>query len=265
MSKASRVLALAISSIVIASGCSQPYKGVVRPTKAAALSPEMANMTEASIEHHLKLNPQVALPTVLAVAKLESNTSNWNKYGGHYNSSNAESGTLAAIQGEEAERWRSLTKLKTSLGFPIVEQVQFISPLVCKSNPTLKDLRDAAAMLHAPIVLVYSGADTHAEGVNSAAMAYWTIIGLFLVPGNTVGHFSADFAILVDTQTGGIIATAEGEAKKEENVLYGAVEIARTRTREQADVESLRHLHDNVTAALSALRSPVADAASERN
>lgn len=265
MSKATQKLVHVALIVATTGGCSQPYKGVVRPTKAAALSPEMSSLTEASIEHHLKLNPQVTLPTVLAVAKLESNTSNWNNYGANYYSSNSASGTLAPIQGEEAERWRSLTKLKASLGSPIVEQVQFVSPLVCKANPTLKDLRDAAAMLHAPIMLVYSGADTHAEGVNSAAMAYWTIVGLFLVPGNTVGHFSADYAILVDTQTGGIIATAEGEAKKEENVLYGAVEIARTRTREQADVESLRHLHDNVTAALTALRSPVADATPEKN
>ncbi len=265
MSKASRVFALVITSVVAVTGCSQTYRGVVRPTKAAALSPEMANLTEASIEHHLKLNPQVSLPTVLAVAKLESSSRASGKIAYYYDAQYKNGAPLGIIQGEEADRWRSLTKLKNSVGTQIIEQVQFVSPLICKSNPTMKDLRDAAAMLHAPVLLVYSGADTHEEGVNSAAMAYWTIVGLFLVPGNTVGHYSADYAVLVDTQTGGIIATAEGEAKKEENVLFGAVEIAGDRTRESANVESMKHLHDNVLAALVALRSTEVTASSTGN
>ena len=79
--------------------------------------------------------------------------------------------------------------------------------------------------------------------------------GLFApsVPGNTVGHYTACQGVLVDTRSGFILATVEGEAVREENVLPGAVDIARDRIRRQAQTEAVASLHDNFRKTLAAL------------
>lgn len=235
-------------------GCSATYKGVVKPTpKMADLSPEMAALTEAGINEYLNANVKTEFPTVLAVARIRPR---WD-----FRDAN-DRAEVAVISGEEAEGWRKLTQAKGPDGRPFVSQIHLVSPLLVPQGASLKTLRDATALLHAPILLVYSQEDNHEEGYNSAAMAYWTIIGLFLVPGNTVGHYSACAAVLVDTRSNAVLATADGESKKEENVLAGAVEIARSRTQAQSRTEAIAHLQGDFSGTLAALaQSSVASSA----
>jgi rhombotail lipoprotein len=160
---------------------------------------------------------------------------------------------LETIRGQEAEGWRAMAGKGDPLSPRLLDQVQLVSPMLASQQPTLKSLRDAAALLHAPLLVVYLQQDSSDDGYNSAAMAYWTIIGLFLVPGHTVGHYSTCQAVLIDTRSGFVLATAYGESLKEENVLPGAVPIAIDRTCRQAREAAVAALQQDFRATLAGL------------
>jgi hypothetical protein len=210
------------------------------------LSPDLAIFENDKIEIYLAANARPPFPCTLAVAKLvDSRAEHGHPYG------RGASYVLEVISGLEADGWRKLAE-KSAGGSPqAINQVQFINPLLGGASPDLKRLRDAAAMLHAPVLLVYVQNDDRQSGYNDAAMAYWTLVGLFVVPGNTVGHYTTCQALLVDTRTGLIYATAEGEAKREENVLPGAVGIATPRVEQRARAEAVAELQANVEQTLT--------------
>jgi len=224
-------------------GCAKPYYAVVAPTpRLALLSPELANLTEASIETYLKANVQARFPTVLAVAKVAATGP-----GVYYRSErNASALQLQVLQGDEADGWHKMTEVRDKVNEPLITQVHFVSPMLVSGTANLKSLRDAAALVHAPLLLVYMESDDARDGYNEAAIAYWSIVGLFVVPGNTVGRYSVCQAVLVDTQSGFILATAQGESKREENVLPGAVDIARDRLQKTTPAEAAARLQDMI-------------------
>ncbi len=217
--------------LVIFAGCAS-YQKCVKPTPALSrLSPELANLTDEKIDLYLRSNVKPAFPTVLAVAKLTSGYS-WR--------SSSSSPTLETIRGEEAAKWRKMAGPGRS-----ISQVHFLNPLLMEAPLTLKKLRDAAALTHAPLLMVYLQTENSSSGYNSAAIAYWSIIGLFVVPGNTVGHYAVCQAILVDTRTGVLLATDQTESIREENVLAGAVDIARERVEKETIDDSVATLQNN--------------------
>ncbi len=214
-------------------GCAAQYHGMVEPVpQFSALSPELEHLTDAAIDTYLKADVKARFPTVLAIARV--------------NLHDRRSGlSVEYVKGEEAHAWASLTDLADQGGPHLVSKVQFVSPMLCGRHPTLKSLRDAAALLHAPVLVVYMQEDNADEGQNAAAMAYWTIVGLFTVPGNTVGRWSVCQLLVIDTQTGFILATAQGESKGEEEVLPGAVDIARRRLETKVPAEAIAALQQS--------------------
>jgi len=229
----------------VAAGCSAMYCGVSRPAAdLKPLAPELAGFTDETVEAYLKSRPEADFPCTPAIAKLGS--ASGADFAGHGEYE------MRMMESEEAEGWR---KLVTKEGTPAspVEDVHFITPMLSGAHPDLKRLRHVAAMLHAPILLVYIEACNSDEGRNAAAMGYWTIVGLFVVPGHTVGHHSVCQALLVDTRTGLILATAEGDAKREENVLPGAVEIAARRVERRSRAEAVAGLQADVIDGLRTL------------
>jgi hypothetical protein len=254
-----RKLAIVGFLVVSIGGCSS-YKGVVRPVpKLTALSPELVNLTDRTIDLYLRSNVKPTFPTVLAVAKLKSSYSYWGDCGDY---SHLE---LDTLKGDEADNWRQLAGHRDKSDRVLIDQVQFINPMLTGGDLTLKTLRDAAAILHAPMLLVYLQADRGEEGYNPAAMAYWTIAGLFVIPGNSVGYHSVCQALLVDTRTGMILASIQGEGKREENVLAGAVSIAKDRTQKQARTEAERKLQEEFESTLNTLATPNASSAMNRD
>ena len=229
-----------------AAGCAT-YELVEPVAELSALSPELQNLTEAKIETYLTADAKPAFPATVAVGKLTPPYYAWARASGQGELS------LATVGGEEAEGWRSLAGLDGEPGQGVVEQVHFISSLLAGGQPDLKNLRDAAALLHAPVLLAYIQVDSANDGYNEAAIAYWSVVGLFVVPGHTVGHHTVCQALLVDTRSGFILASAQGESKREENVLPGAVEIARGRTADQAQAEAIANLQVEVGKALLAI------------
>jgi hypothetical protein len=222
-------------------GCAEAmYSTVVKPVpKLSLLSPELENLTDDVIETYLTADVRPVFPSVLAVTKVGVG------YRGVLE--------LETIRGQEAEGWRAMAGKGDPLSPRLLDQVQLVSPMLASQQPTLKSLRDAAALLHAPLLVVYLQQDSSDDGYNSAAMAYWTIIGLFLVPGHTVGHYSTCQAVLIDTRSGFVLATAYGESLKEENVLPGAVPIAIDRTCRQAREAAVAALQQDFRATLAGL------------
>jgi len=231
-------------------GCADAmYSTVVKPVPTLSmLSPELQNLTDSAIETYLTADVRPVFPSVLAVAKVA-----YDPGSRAYRRGAGAAGELETIGGEEAEGWRAMAEPCEPDSLVLLNQVHFVSPMLVSGPPTIKSLRDAAALLHAPLLLVYVQQDNSDDGYNAAAMAYWTIIGLFCVPGNTVGHCSVCQAVLIDTRSGFILATADGESLKEENVLPGAVPIAVGRTCEQARAEAATNLQQNFRATLADL------------
>jgi hypothetical protein len=220
---------------MMSGGCAEPYKNIVRPVpKMSLLSPELENLSDFKVETYLTADARPVFPTTLAVAKMGSSERRY-----YRSAEDRKNDPVEMLRGVEAEGWRSLPGDLRAGGTRVLEQVQLVSPLVAPTPVTLKGLRDAAALLHAPLLFVYVQDDQSSEGYNDAAMAYWTLVGLFVVPGHTVGHYTVCQGVLVDTRSGFILATAEGEALREENVLPGAVEIASDRVRREAQVAAV--------------------------
>ena len=245
------LLSALVIPICLSVGCAS-YEAVVKPaTSLSILSPELKNLSDATIETYLKANAQPTFPAVLAVAKVDTKPSYWVYHNDE--SRNTPIGSLALLQGDEATGWQKMKDLRNSEGQPIVSQVHLISSLLVEGSPNLKALRDAAALVHAPLLLVYLQSDDAQQGYNDAAVAYWSIVGLFVVPGNTVGRYSVCQAVLVDTQSGFILATAQGESKKEENVLPGAVDVARDRQQKVVPAEAVTRLQEMIRNTLQEL------------
>jgi hypothetical protein len=241
MSKTARVgwIGLLVAIAAGLPGC-VTYRPVVKPIpRLSELSPELENLTDDRIETYLKADVRPSFPCALAVAKLESAP------GGYGTRDGRHAPQVEMLRGNEANGWRGLASMPEGKG-SLITQVQLVSPLLCGENPSLKSLRDAGALLHAPLLLVYMQDDNSQQGYNDAAMAYWTFVGLFCVPGNTVGHYTVCQAVLIDTRSGFVLATAEGESKDEENVLPGAVEIAAERVSRESRAQAVRELQQHV-------------------
>lgn len=236
-----------VAVLLSVAGCSQTYKGIAKPApKLSKLSPELEALSDPGMKEFLSADIKTEFPTNLAIARIGSFAGDR----GYYYRDDV---GVGVITGEEADAWRAMTKRITRAGKPAFNQVHFVSPLLTPEKPNLKQLRDAAALLRAPLLLVYTQDDNYAHGQNPAAMAYWTIIGLFLVPGDTVGHYSACSGVLLETRTGIVLATFDGDGKKEENVLAGAVSIASDRVRKVAQYDAFKEFQKHAGESLSAL------------
>lgn len=235
--------------LLLASGCAHPYCAVVRPSPPLSiLSPELENLSDAKIETYLKAQARPTFPCPLAVAKVGiGSTYDYRR------STSVAVGSIEPLYGDEAEGWRKLVEVSDAKGSELIDQIQPINRLLVSEKVTLKGLRDAAALVHAPILLAYMQTEQQETGQNEAAMAYWTIIGLFIVPGHTVGYYSVCQGVLVDTRSGYILATVGGESKQEERVLPGAVEIAEDRTERKARAEAIQRLQGEVAETLKTL------------
>ena len=215
-------------TLLLMCGCSI-YGGVRRPGMSVSLLTE--TLSDELVEQALDARPEAPFPSVLAVAKIGS-TATWRDA----------KRRVEIVGGADDDAWKKLTGLQDAAGKTLIDDVRFISPMLVKSDINLRSLRQAAAMLRAPLLLVYVTDENASEGYNDAAMLYWTIVGLYTVPGNTVGHYCVGDALLIDTRSGLILSTAHGEGLREENVFYGAVPIAEGRTAREARSEAMETL-----------------------
>jgi hypothetical protein len=170
--------------------------GLADEAQARALE---KSMTDGDIARLLDVQVRAKLPTSLAVAKLQS-------YCGGYQPH------LVEIDADELQAWESVAKAQRQ-----IVGVQPVTTLGLESErPTLYSLRTAAARLHCELLLVYFQVDSQVDNFNDAAVLYWSIVGLWTVPGDEVEHKTVIQAVLLDCRTGMILGTATGDrhAKK---------------------------------------------------
>jgi rhombotail lipoprotein len=128
------------------------------------------------------------------VARLQSHCSGYQPY-------------LAAIDAKELTAWEEVVR-----GQREIVNVQPITGFQLQDRQvTLHGLRSAAAELHCELLLVYLQADSQVDNMNDAAVLYWSIIGLWIAPGNVVEHKTVAQAVLLDCRTGQILGTATGD------------------------------------------------------
>lgn len=186
-------------------------------------------MTDGQIAQLLDLDVRAKLPTSLAVAKLQSGCAGYQP-------------TLDRIDAEEMKAWE-----KIAAKHPRLRGVQPISDLVfggdlSTSKLTLHSLRVAAAKLRCELLLVYMQADSMVSNFNDAAVLYWTLVGLWLVPGDTVEHKTVMQAIVVDCRTGMILGTATGDSHKKSACPAMFADIHKAKLARQAPAEALGDL-----------------------
>jgi hypothetical protein len=239
---------VAFTAAVSFVGCAN-YRPLQRPVpQLSVISPNLADLSEQKMEKFLTAEIKQKFPCYLAVAKVQNPNPDY-----MYDSEAADKYSLDYIQGDEARGWQGLKKLSGEHHSRLIAQVRIISPALLNGNPSLRKLRDAAAVFRAPILLVYVEKDAASEGFNDNAPFYWTGAGVFFVPGNTVGYHAACQAVLIDTRTGAVLATADSESRFEQKVPLIAAKATREKAQEETRIRVVTALQKDVAHALTEL------------
>lgn len=191
-------------------------------------------LTDRNIATRLNADVRAKLPTSLAVAKLS--------VGYAY-------AQVEAIDTEELKGWEKAVAAQA-----LLTGVQPLSSLAVpqvrtrrheyRPGTTLHGLRAAAATQKCELLLVYVRADSEVENLNDAAILYWTVLGLFVVPGTELEHKTVMQAILVDTRTGTILGTATGDSHLKKTTSAVMTGIEQGKMEKQAPEESLKDLQE---------------------
>lgn len=219
-----------------ATGCQ--YRGVSKPNVQMGILP--AEVSNEELQAMLTRTVHPTWPLDLAVAKL-AHADPYHDY-----SENSRGPHLDLPQSDEAVLWRNLEGAKDDRGRPLIDKVTFVGPMLTSDKPTIDNLRQAAARLRSRALLVYAIQENSELGYNNGALLYWTFIGLWVVPGNMVGYYSAAQALLIDTVSGQIITVVNSDAKHEEAVTAAALDIAKDRAQHEAHTAALEQLYSNV-------------------
>lgn len=232
--RCTRFAAVVLTSLgLTVSGCH--YAGVNRPTVSLGILPSSAS--EDELAKMLAKTPRAQLPSDLLVVKLRGNE----PYRNQWNDADRQT-TVEPPEQAEADSWRAFDGLKAEGGQRLINHVTVAGPMFIAERATLDALRVAAARVQARLVFVYASVDNSEEGYNNASLLYWTIVGMWVVPGSIVGYYSAAQGLLIDTQTGQIVAVIDGASKYEETVPAAALDIAKTRARNTARTQALGEL-----------------------
>lgn len=184
-------------------------------------------LTDSDIANLLDAGVRAKLPTAVAVARLEA----------------AGAGSrpdLATIDAEELAGWTKAVQQQR-----LITGVHPISPLVHKeARPTLHSLRVAAAKMNCELLLVYLQADSSVDNYNDAAALYWTLLGLWLVPGNVCEHRTVMQAVLADCRTGMILGTATGDAHQQRAYPLAFQDTRQRSLAKQAATEALSDVQE---------------------
>lgn len=248
----SRSVAGFLSVTLLLGLCGCHYAGVQRPVVALGILP--SNTNEAELSVIIEQADKYTLPSDLLVLKLRGEEPYGHEYGQETN--------VQPIPEAEATAMRSLGSLKTDDGQPIISSVTLGGPLLI-DRATLAGVRHAAARVRARLVFVYASVDDTEEGYNDASILYWTIIGMWTVPGTMVGYYSAAQGLLIDTVSGQVVAVVAGEHKYEEAVTAAARDIAKTRAQKTAREKSFGEMREDLVTQLKRLGAEVKGRRSE--
>ena len=233
-----KLLFLAGGLVAICGGCAQHFalatpNAAIRRTGLIGDSKQARRlekaMTDGEIADLLNVDVRAKLPTSLAVAKLSSHCSGYQP-------------RLERITADELAAWQKIASAQPELrGVQPVSNLSLDGTLRADTL-TLRSLRVAAARLHCELLLVYMQADSSVDNFNDAAGLYWTVVGLWLAPGNVVEHRTVMQAIVVDCRTGMILGTATGDCHMERITPAAFVKIQQDKLAARAPSQALADL-----------------------
>jgi hypothetical protein len=194
-----------------ASGCAEyATPGRAADLRAVGVTQAMvAGGTESGIEQQLNKKPLAALPTGLAVARLQAPG---------YRSRTAEGfgeGRYSVVTTRDVEPEAAVARLNK---MPMVLGVAPISRLLLPAHlQTDQELRHAAAQLHADMLLVYTLDTTFQKNDLAEPL---TVITLGISPNQKATIVSTASAVLMDTRNGYIYGVSEATSRSSK--LMGA-------------------------------------------
>ena len=197
-------ITLALITVLMTNGCSS-YRVPGGPAEMSLLGfneQQRDQHTDAGIRNILDRKPLAAFPTAIAVARVQASG---------YSSYTAESwghGNYSIITVRDVETEDQLQRIADLDG---ISQIGPINRLMLREK--LQDdfeLREAAARMHADMLLVYTF-DTTFDTEDHAAPLTLVTLGLF--PSKNVRLATTASAVLMDTRSGYIYGAAEASAK----------------------------------------------------
>lgn len=202
--------ALMAGMMLIGCEANQPMPAMSTSAALAELAgPEKSRaiqqaLTDKDIAMLLDAKVQAKLPTHVAVAKLQCPPID----SGHYYRNG--SGQLVTVPAGELDAiGKAIVDAVDIKGVRVVSELSEVDP-----RGLLHGLRVSSARMNCELLLVYLQMDAAVDNYNDAAALYWTVIGLWTVPGNTYDRRTIMQAVLFDCRTGMILGTctAQGDA-----------------------------------------------------
>lgn len=223
----------AMAGAAVLSGCtSYTTPGGPADLHAMGISRgEQIARTDANILERMQRKPAADFPASIAVVRVQA---------GNYRSHTAQGygvGNFSVLTGREAETDADFARLE---GLPMVRGVAAMNRLVVPHQLTTeKDLREAAASVHADMVLLYTFDTRFGVTTKIPAMGLITL-GLF--PDRESRVTSTASAALIDTRSGFIYGLAEATSKAQQPANAWTSEDAVDESRRRAEREAFENL-----------------------
>ncbi len=190
--------AVSVGLAVISVGCASAYVTPGRGADMTAVGLEPGSKTDSPVQSSLDKRPLAHFPTAIAVVRVQSPG---------YTSSTAKgwgTGKFSIVTGRDIEPDGQVEKLAK---LPMVNGIAPLNRLLLSSELNSDaDLRQAAAALHAEMLLVYT-LDTTFD-INDKA-APLTVVTLGLSPNQVVHVNCTASAVLLDTRNGFVYGVSE--------------------------------------------------------
>lgn len=192
---------------------------------------EQIARTDSNILEKMSRKPAADFPASIAVVRVQAH---------NYRSHTAEgygAGNFTVLTGREAETDEDMDRLRS---LPMVRGIAAINRLVLPQwLNTEKDLREAAASVHADMVLLYTFDTRFGVTTKIPAMGLITL-GLF--PDRESQVTSTASAALIDTRSGFIYGVAEATSKAHQAANAWTSEDAVDESRKRAEREAFVNL-----------------------
>jgi len=226
-----RSLAPALGIAALALSACHSYQTFTPPADFSAMgitADDQAGMTDDAISAAMARRPAASFPAVLATAHVQGTGTRWDR---------GDTRGFMLVDGREAETEASLDRLQA------LPQIRSVAPLnrlvMSPKSETEKDLRAAAASVHADMVFLYTF-DTQTNVKNIVPVV--GVVTLGLVPNDQARATTTASGALIDTRTGYVYGIAEATAKTSQLANAWTGQDAVTDCRARAERKALEQL-----------------------
>lgn len=227
---------ITLSSVLLA-GCGSSYRVSGRAADLRAFGYDAAaakDQTDYSIKQRLALKPLASFPASIAIARVQAS--------GYYSyhTRGVGRGAYSVITQRTVERDEDIERIRN---LAMVNDVAMISRLLIPDHLSSdRELREAAAALHADMLLLYTF-DTSFE-VAGTAVEPLGIITLGLFPTQDARVETTVSALLLDSRNGYIYGVADASAKTSQLANHWTSDEAVDQARRRVEREAFAKLVD---------------------